>query len=238
MNLKKDDHGELHMKGTLYGVGVGPGDPELITLKAIRTIRNAKVIACPGKDALQSAAYKIASRAVPELKEKELLAVPMPMTKDPEELAKAHRNGAARIEAVLDSGRDLAFLTLGDPSIYSTFTYLRRIVQEDGYPTCTVSGVPSFCAAAAALQIPLAEWDEELHIIPAAQEKELPLSYPGSYVLMKSGTQTGRIKALLKDSGKTAYLAENCGMPEETLCKGLSEFPDTAGYFSLVIVKD
>ena len=226
------------MKGTLYGVGVGPGDPELITLKAIRTIKNAAVIACPGKDVLQSAAYQIASRIIPEIEEKELLPVPMPMTRDPEELAKAHQKGASKIEAVLESGRDTAFLTLGDPGIYSTFTYIRRIVQEDGYPTGTVSGVPSFCAAAAALQIPLAEWNEELHILPAAHEKELGLNDPGTYVLMKAGAKISQIKAALKDSGKNAYLAENCGMPGEKLCKDLSEFPDTCGYFSLVIVKD
>ena len=82
------------MKGTLYGVGVGPGDPELMTLKAVRLIRENMIIAVPGADPKETVAYKIAVQAVPELAEKELLPIYMPMTHDPEELERNHAKGA------------------------------------------------------------------------------------------------------------------------------------------------
>ena len=104
------------MKGTVYGVGVGPGDPELITVKAIRLIRENEVIAVPGRDAKESLAYQIAVQAVPELRDKKLLPVPMPMVKDRGQLEDAHREGAALIKHYLDNGQNVVYLTLGDPS--------------------------------------------------------------------------------------------------------------------------
>ena len=140
-------------KGTLYGVGIGPGDPELLTLKAVRLIREAQVIALPGKEAKETVAYRIAVQAVPELEEKHLLPVAMPMTKDKKELEENHRLAAEAVERKLDAGKDVAFLTLGDPTVYSTYLYVHKRVQADGYPTKIVSGVTSFCAASAELEI-------------------------------------------------------------------------------------
>ena len=109
------------MRGILYGVGVGPGDPELMTLKAVRMIRENEVIAVPGAEAKETVAYQIAVQAVPELADKELLSIYMPMTHDAKELEENHRKGAKALEEVLDQGKDIVFLTLGDPTIYSTF---------------------------------------------------------------------------------------------------------------------
>ena len=107
------------MKGTLYGVGVGPGDPELMTLKAVRMIRENEIIAVPGADVKETVAYKIAVQAVPELEEKELLPIYMPMTHDAKELEENHAKGAKALEACLDQGKNVVFLTLGDPSAAS-----------------------------------------------------------------------------------------------------------------------
>ena len=93
------------MKGTLYGVGVGPGDPELMTLKAARLIRENKIIAVPGADPQDTVAYKIAVQAVPELSEKELLPIYMPMTHDPEELERNHAKGAQTLEVSSGTGK-------------------------------------------------------------------------------------------------------------------------------------
>ena len=112
------------MKGTLYGIGVGPGDPELLTLKALRLIKEADVIALPGEEPKETVAYKIVEGAYPELSEKTLLPVPMPMTKAPELLEKYHSEGTALVKKVLDEGKNVAFLTLGDPTVYSTYIYV------------------------------------------------------------------------------------------------------------------
>ena len=226
------------MKGTLYGVGVGPGDPELMTLKAVRLIRENMIIAVPGADPKETVAYKIAVQAVPELAEKELLPIYMPMTHDPEELEKNHAKGAQTLEEVLDKGKNIVFLTLGDPCVYSTFSYLQKRVEKDGYPTELVSGITSFCAAAARLNIPLSEWNEQLHVVPAVHRLDSTLNESGSYILMKSGKKMNQVKEILAQSGRDVLMVENCGMENEHIYRSVEEIPDDAGYYSLIIAKE
>ena len=109
------------MAGRLYGVGVGPGDPELMTIKACKIIRNCPVIAVPGKAPEETVAYQIAAGAEPAVREKELLGIHMPMTKDPKILEESHRAAVEKLKEELDAGKDVAFLTLGDPTVYSTY---------------------------------------------------------------------------------------------------------------------
>ncbi|MCC8029257.1 MAG: precorrin-2 C(20)-methyltransferase [Lachnospiraceae bacterium] len=156
------------MTGVLYGVGVGPGDPELMTLKAVRLIRETEMIALPGSAARETVAYQIAVQAVPELAQKTLLPVSMPMVMNREEMKRNHRKAADLLESRLIQGQNVVYLTLGDSTIYSTFLYIQRYITERGYRTELVNGVPSFCAAAARTGISLAEWNEPLHILPAA----------------------------------------------------------------------
>ena len=225
------------MKGIAYGVGVGPGDPELMTLKAVRLIKDNEVIALPGRNAMETVAYRIAAGAVPEIAEKELVSIEMPMTKDPEVLAAAHRKGAEQIESVLDSGRNVVFLTLGDPTVYCTFSYLQHILEEDGYRVELVSGIPSFCAAAARLGVSLTEWDEPLHIIPGAHGTDELRGLSGNCVIMKSGSRMSEVKEAIKNSGRIAVAAENCTMEDEKLYRSADEIPDDAGYFTLIVAK-
>ncbi len=226
------------MKGTLYGVGVGPGDPELMTLKAVRLIRENMIIAVPGADPKETVAYKIAVQAVPELAEKELLPIYMPMTHDPEELERNHAKGAKSLEEVLDQGKNIVFLTLGDPCVYSTFSYLQKRVEKDGYHTELVSGITSFCAAAARLNIPLSEWNEQLHIVPAVHRLDSTLNESGNYILMKSGKKMNQVKEILAQSGRDVLMVENCGMENEHIYRSVEEIPDDAGYYSLIIAKE
>ena len=226
------------MKGIAYGVGVGPGDPELMTLKAIRIIKENDIIALPGKEAEKSVAYRIAVKNVPELAEKQLIPIYMPMVKDRDFLKAEHKKGAEIIEKYLEQGKNVVYLTLGDPTIYCTFSYLQRILEKDGYKVELVSGVTSFCAAAARLNLPLAEWDEQLHIVPAVHKAEERLDYPGTYVLMKSTSGIKKIKDIIKDRGRRASAVENCGMEGEKVYQSVDEIPDDAGYFSLIIAKD
>lgn len=226
------------MRGIAYGVGVGPGDPELMTFKAARLIRDNEVIAVPGKTAEDSVAYKIAFGAVPEIAEKTLVPVFMPMVRDRAKLTEEHRKGAKLLEQYLEQGKNVVYLTLGDPTIYCTFSYLQHILEEDGYEVRLVSGVTSFCAAAARLNIPLTEWNEPLHVIPASHKTSEPLDLPGTYVLMKSASHMKETKDLLIASGRKTCCVENCGMENEKVYRTAEEIPDDAGYFSLVISKE
>ena len=225
------------MRGIAYGVGVGPGDPELMTQKAIRLIRENDVIAVPGKVAQEAIAYRIAAAMVPELAKKELVPIHMPMVRDRALLHTEHVKGARRIESYLDQGKNVVYITLGDPSIYCSFSYLQSILLSDGYAVEMVPGVPSFCAAAARLNLPLTEWDEPLHLVPAVHETRGSLREPGTYVLMKASSQMADIKVLLRGSEKEVFAVENCGMEAEKLYRGVETLPDDAGYLSLIIAK-
>ncbi len=228
----------MKMAGILYGVGVGPGDPEYMTLKAVRLIRENEVIAVPGAVAQETVAYRIAVQAVPELADKELLAVMMPMTHDKDALEQGHREAADAVERYLKQGKNVVFLTLGDPTVYSTYLYVQKRIEDRGYATELVSGIPSFCAAAARANISLVEWSERLHVLPAAHMPEDALDQPGNYILMKSGKRMGQVKEILKKSGRDVVMVENCGMETEQVYHGVDEIPDTAGYYSLIIAKE
>ena len=142
------------MKGIAYGVGVGPGDPELMTLKAVRLIKENDVIAVPSKNPTEATAYKIAAGAVPEIAEKTLVPINFLMVKDRALIDEEHKKGAKIIEEYLDQGNNVVFITLGDSTIYCTFSYLQHYLEADGYEVRLVPGIPSFCAAASALNIP------------------------------------------------------------------------------------
>ena len=228
----------MQKKGIAYGVGVGPGDPELMTLKAVRLIRENDVMALPGKDPRETVAYRIAAAAVPEIAQKELVPVWMPMIKDRALIDQEHRKAAKLIEGYLDQGKNVVYLTLGDSTVYCTFSYIQHFLEADGYETCLVSGIPSFCAAAARLNVPLCEWDEPLHVLPAVHKTDADLSAPGNYVLMKSASQMKAVKDTLRASGHRVMMVENCGMENERLYRDVEEIPDDAGYFSLIIAKE
>lgn len=226
-------------KGRAYGVGVGPGDPGLMTLRACRLIRENEVIAVPGRVAEDAAAYRIAAGAVPEIEQKELVPIYMPMVRDRELIAKAHREAADIIESYLDEGRNVVYITLGDSTIYCTFSYIQHLLEADGYETELVPGITSFCAAAAALNVSLTEWDEPLHVVPALHNtEEGSLGWPGNYVLMKSASRMREVKEMLSHTELEVQAVENCSMADEKIYRSLEEIPDDAGYFSLIVAKE
>ena len=226
------------MKGIAYGVGVGPGDPEYMTLKAIRLIRENDVIAVPGKVAKDAVAYKIAAAVVPELENKELVPIYMPMIKDRELIDAEHKKAAKLVESYLDQGKNVVYITLGDSTIYCTFSYIQHYLEADGYTVELVAGIPSFCAAAARLNTPLTEWDEPLHILPGIHDLDNDMALKGNYVVMKSASKMAAVKDMIRRSGRRAVMAENCSMENEKLYHSVDEIPDDAGYFSLIIAKE
>ena len=229
------------MQGKLYGVGVGPGDPELLTLKALRLIKENEIIAVPGKDIRASVAYQIVKGAYEDLDKKTLIPVAMPMTKDPQVLKANHDKAADQVEDYLKKGKNVVFLTLGDTTVYSTYLYVHKRILERGYEAEIVSGITSFCAVAARLNMGLVEADQPLHVIPAtykAQEMDEILQLPGTKVLMKTGKKMKQVKESIEKSGQKAVMIENCGMPSEKIYRSAEEIPEDSGYYSLIIVKE
>ena len=222
--------------GKLYGIGVGPGDPELMTLKAARLIRACDIIAVPNKDRDKCFALRIAQGAVPEVEHKPILEIEMPMTLDNSQRERACEIGAVQLCKQLDAGRSVAFLTLGDPTVYSTYCYLHERLLSLGYATEIIPGVPSFCASAAALNIPLCADRQELHIIPGGSDSAAALGYPGVKVFMKGNVP--ETLASVHRLGLTAQMVENCGTDAQRIYRCIGEIPEDAGYYSLMIIKE
>ena len=244
------------MSGRLTGIGVGPGDPELMTLKAVRKIQECDVVAIPVSDPQLSepvsdeieqrlqkwlsacVAYQIALGAVNELAGKRKLYLPMPMIKEKEKLKRMHDLAAEAVTDYLQEGKKIVFLTLGDPTVYSTYMYVHHRVKQQGFVTEIVPGIPSFCAASARLNDSLVENEEELHVIPASYGIEKSLDLQGTKVLMKSGRKLPEVKRILKERNTEVKMVENCGMENEKIYNSVDDIPEDAGYYSLLIMKE
>lgn len=223
-------------KGKLWGVGVGPGDPELLTLKAVRVLEQADVILAPDTGKADKTALHIIKN---HLNGKTPVLVPTPMTRDQDRLDQAYAAAARQIIACLDAGQQVAFITLGDPTVYSTYMYIHEIVRAQGYPVEVVPGVPSFCAAAARLNISLCQGTELLLVIPASHSAEALLDVPANKVFMKAGSAILELKKTLeeRDMLDNAAMVENCSMENEQVYPDFRTLDKPSGYFSLVIVK-
>ena len=228
------------MYGIAYGVGVGPGDPELMTLKSVRLLKECDVVAIPQGDNGILTAKAIVNNVV-NLDEKEQVMIYMPMTKDMAAMDKAHREGADAIEKLLDEGKNVVFITLGCPTVYATCIYVHKLVLADGYEAELVAGVTSICAVAAKLNTSLCERAEPLIVLPGSyKESSKFLDGPGNKVLMKSASEIGRVRDELREKGliKNAGMVERCGLPGERVYHDLEEIDPKSSYFSVILVKE
>ncbi|HSH70120.1 MAG TPA: precorrin-2 C(20)-methyltransferase [Deferrisomatales bacterium] len=230
--------------GTLYGVGVGPGDPELLTLKALRVLREVDVVFTSAQ--ARSGTSIAQEIAAPHLREgAEVIPLVFDHTFEGVESGAAHRENAAVVVEVLRRPATAAFLTLGDPMTYSTFTYLLSAIREilPDVPVGVVPGITSFAAAAAAAVEPLAEGDESLCIVSAAKGTDLlrrALGAADSVVVMKGFRQTEVLCELFESEGlgQQVILSARCSRPGETLVRGttrIREFPRQ--YMSLLLAR-
>lgn len=227
--------------GILYGIGVGPGEPELLTHKAVQVIECCDTIVVPSEPIEECNAFQIVEKLVPDIRKHQLVAWNFPMTRDEKKLEEAHDKICESIEAYLAKGEKVAFLTLGDPAIYSTYTYLSQKIEEHGGHTEMVSGVPSFCAVAARLGISLGEKEEQIHIIPGSYEIEESRQFSGTRIYMKSGRKLKQLKEMLQKESTIrpleVYSVSDCGKEEEKVFSGVDNIPENSGYFTIVIVK-
>lgn len=224
------------MSGTLYGVGVGPGDKKLLTLLAVETLQMVDKIIVPDMGG-EKTAFKIVEEYI---QDKEKVFCHLPMTRNEAELQQAHQQAAEIICEELEKGYNLGFITLGDPTVYSTYMYVHRLVLEKGYKGTIINGIPSFCAVAGKLNISLCDKNEALHIIPASYEHtEELLDLDGNKVLMKSGKQLAQVIGMLKEKGmiEQAKMVECCCMENEKIYQDITEVEESS-YFSVVVVKE
>jgi precorrin-2/cobalt-factor-2 C20-methyltransferase len=226
------------MTGTLYGVGVGPGDPGLVTPKAMKAMESCQAICLPKSGDGEALAFQIARAAMPSISEKEILEVSMPMSRDRALLEEMHGRAAQAIAERLGKGDCVAFLTIGDPTVYSTYMYVHERVARMGYPAEIIPGVPSFAAAAARLSISLTEASEPLVVVPASYEGwEKWLDLPGTKVLMKSGRSIESVKAAILERGLESQTCavSNCGLEGERVIYGVEGLD--ASYFTVIVIK-
>jgi precorrin-2/cobalt-factor-2 C20-methyltransferase len=225
------------MSGVLYGVGLGPGAPDLMTLRAARLIEGAEVLAYPTLAGAASFARSIAAELIPANVREIVMDVPMSVARAPAQAA--YDQGAAEIAAVLDQGQDVVCLCEGDPFFYGSFMYLFARLSE-AYRVEIVPGVTSVTACAARAGLPLAARNERLTVLPGPlPEAELRARIEGaeSVVIMKVGRHLPKLRAVIDDLGLTegAVYVERATLPEEVVLP-LAEAPDTAPYFSMILL--
>ncbi|RGY99607.1 precorrin-2 C(20)-methyltransferase [Clostridium sp. AM58-1XD] len=230
--------------GKLYGIGVGPGDPELLTLKAHRILGEADVIFCPEKETgAGSFAFDIIKGHLADTKA-EIVNLVYPMHYHGEKLREIWKRNAGCIADYLKDGRTGAFITLGDPAVYSTFMYTLPYIEEAGVDVEVVPGIPSFCAVADTMKIPLVAWDEDLVVAPvrknSSEDLGKILQEHDNVVLMKpSANQKALIEAIRENHMENKFvLVTKSGTGEERLVTDFEELKQyDIPYLSTVIIK-
>jgi precorrin-2/cobalt-factor-2 C20-methyltransferase len=230
---------------TLYGVGVGPGAPDLITLRALDVARRADVLALPrSNDWGESMAWKILEPALGAVEGQERLFLTFPMNKDPERLKPAMAKALDAIGAHLDAGKSVAFITEGDPSLYSTFIYVaaEARARRPGLKVEIVPAVSSVLAVPAVTGVPLADGQERIAIVPAnygVEDLDQILRMFDTVVLMKIGPEMPAIIAALERAGlldRAVYVAK-ATMKEQRIVRDLRAVGAERGdCFAMVIV--
>ena len=227
-------------KGKLYGIGVGPGDSELVTLKAARILGSVPVVFSPKsskeKDSIALSIVKPILEKREDYSKMMIVAPIFPMIEDKDELEKIWDSASELIAQYLDTGRDVAFITLGDTSIFSTYSYVQKRLI-DRYEIETVPGITSFTACAAARNKALVEQNQILTVVPKIDDRvEEVLEYSDSIVLMKASRNTTELEKSIeeKEREKEIYSVQNCTRENEKIIEGFShEKP----YLTTTIIK-
>ncbi|WP_158945484.1 precorrin-2 C(20)-methyltransferase [Granulicella sp. S190] len=239
---------ESTIPGRLFGVGLGPGDPELVTLKALRAIRQAHVVAYPAAKHGQSNARHIVSSEL-TLKQIELPMI-YPITTESTDhpggyeaaIAEFYDEMAHQIADHLRCGRDVAILCEGDPFFYGSYMYLHdRLAHQ--FSTEVIPGIPSVMAAAARLGVPLVRRDSELVVLPATLSEDAltnKLNSHGAFAIMKLGRNFAKVRNALSRAGviERALYIERATTSQERITKLIDVDPATVPYFSLILVPD
>lgn len=225
------------MSGTLYGIGLGPGDAELMTLKAARLIGAAQVVAYPALAGAESFARSIAVEFIADGVREIVIDMPMVVERGPAQAA--YDRAADEISDVLGGGQDVVVLCEGDPFFYGSFMYLYGRLS-DRFTVEVVPGVTSMTASAGILGLPLAARNDVLSVIPGPLETNLlraQIEAADSVVIMKVGRHLARIRGVIEALGllDRAFYIERATLAAEQQMP-LKEAPETAPYFSIILL--
>jgi len=225
------------MKGKIYAVGLGPGDPELITVKALNIMKKADIIICPTSDAKNKGiAYKIVSNYFSDNKICELL---FPMHHNVDDLKNHWEENALFLVEKLNKGLNIAFGVLGDVMLYSSYSYLDKYLLEYGYETEFVSGIHSYSALASAHKIPLSQWDKTLCIVPIKRDEsrlEEIVKVCDNVVIMKASHNHKEIKKIVdKQKNLKIYGASYVSQNKEALFTEIDK--DKLPYMTTILLK-
>lgn len=225
------------MTGILFGVGLGPGSPDLITLRASRLIRNCRVLVFPQPEGGSSFARGIAQDLIPQ----DIVEIPVviPMQEDLFPVHAVYDNAASRISGHLDAGEDVIVLCQGDPLFYGSFMYIHERLAH-AYRVEIVPGVSSLTACAAVAGRPLCSRSGSLHILPATMGRSELISHIGSNhscAIVKVGRHLPKIRSILGELGRAtgSILVIHASMPTERM-HPLESAPDNPPYFSTILV--
>lgn len=235
----------------LVGIGVGPGDPDLLTVKAVKAIQNADVIMCPAsKENRPSIALSIVSSLIDKSKNQEIVKLIFPMTKNKDILVKTWKTNAKIMAEKVLSGNNVVYLTVGDPYLYSTWIYMHREIEEN-YPNMKIGVIPgivSIFTFASKVGISIAEGAEKVSIIPSCYDlttvKEIAKNSE-TMIFLKDGRYFDQVIELLKESGfpddSIFAIGQDLGTENEVIRKmKLGEVNDdtlTTKYFSILVIK-
>lgn len=226
-------------KGKLYGIGVGPGDSELLTIKACKILKKVSVICSPrSADSKPSIALSIIQPVLNEREDDYEVIDPLfPMIEDKNELNTYWDHAAEIIIPKLEAGSDVAFITLGDPTIFSTFSYVAKRISKAGFEIEIVPGITSFTSCAAAAGISLVEKDEILVIVPKIDDRlDKIIGNGDTFVIMKTSRHSDTLEEVVNRDKreKTVISVQNCSMSNENIFEGFSK---DKKYLSTTIVK-
>ena len=236
---------------SLIGIGVGPGDPELLTVKAVKAIHNADIIMCPASNEDRpSIALSVVSSIIDKSKNQEIVKLIFPMTKDKDVLKQTWKRNAKIMAETVLSGKNVVYLTVGDPFLYSTWIYMHKDLKEN-YPEMNISVIPgivSIFTFAAKVGVSVAEGAEKVAIIPSCYDlssvKEIA-KHSESMIFLKDGRYFDQVIKVLKESGfpddSIFAIGQDLGTENEIIRKmTLGEVNDgtlTTKYFSILVVK-
>ena len=236
---------------SLIGIGVGPGDPELLTVKAVKAIHNADVIMCPAsKEDRPSIALSVVSSIIDKSKNQKIIKLIFPMTKDKDVLKQTWKRNAKIMAETVLSGKNVVYLTVGDPYLYSTWIYMHKDLKEN-YPEMDISVIPgivSIFTFAAKVGVSVAEGAEKVAIIPSCYDlssvKEIA-KHAESMIFLKDGRYFDQVIKVLKEAGfpddSIFAIGQDLGTENEIIRKmTLGEVNDgtlTTKYFSILVVK-